>query len=129
VRHIGVVIVLALLSSCDKTVYLEAELRAQEHFGSVEVGHTEESVIQLFGPPLGTVKSTESGLVFEDHSAGSPETLALPDDETLHLPELIRFMPKRPTTGKVLVYNEGTVTAYYFIDANGLVEFVSVHTT
>jgi hypothetical protein len=123
------VIVVASVSSCDKVVYIDDELRAQQRFGAVAIGESEESLGEVLGAPAATAIRTDSGLILEDRTDGAPRTLALRNDDRDQWPELIRFLPRRPIAQKVVVFIEGTVTAYYFIGADGRVEYVSVFTT
>ena len=122
---VGILMALTLVSSCDNLVYADAELKAQERFRSIKIGQTEKSLVELFGPPLGVATPTDSGLVLEGHT----KKYTPGDEESMEWPYVMRFAPKRPVTGKILVYNEGTVAAYYFIDAYGRVEYVSVYIT
>lgn len=116
-----------LLSACDTQVYADEELKAQERFGSIKVGATEHDVRASLGTPSGVAEQRgQDHLSFESGEVGN--TLLDAKDRS-KWPADLQYMPKRLVSGKVLVYTDATVTAYYFVGLDGRVEYVEVFTS
>jgi hypothetical protein len=128
VSTLATVVLLAAVtvSSCDSVVYIAPEIEAQKLFGSIEAGSSRESVVAALGAPDEVLTPLHSHFALESRD-GSTMQLTIGDRN--EWPDPIRFLPDRPVTGEVLVYIDGTVAAFYFIDVHDHVEHVSVFTS
>jgi hypothetical protein len=104
-------------------VYAEGELAAKERLSAVHIGDDEASVVSMLGPPEVVIMQAGKRLSL-DLRAG--ERLTVDAHDRTAWPMELQFLPAREIGGKVLVYVEGTVFAYYFVDERGHVEFVDV---
>lgn len=126
----SILLVCALLSACDSQVYTDDELEAQERFSRIKAGAAEQEVRASLGAPSGI--ATHSGpdqLSFESGEGGSERGVLLDANDRSKWPTDLEFLPKRPVSGKVLMYTDGTVTAYYFLSPDGRVEYVDLFTS
>ncbi len=119
-----------LLSACDKQIYTDDELKTQQRFRSIKIGASEEGLIASLGPPMGVTTPTASEqLSFETNEGGVSRRISIDASDRSQWPRDLQFLPKRRVSGKVLVYADGTVTAYYFVDPDGRVEHVDLYTS
>lgn len=124
------VLAVSLVFGCGKHIYTDDELKTQERFRSVEVGTSEQALVASLGAPLGVAARTASGeLAFEFNEGGVAKRIALDANDRSQWPRDLQFLPDRPISAKVLVYTEGTVTAYYFIGPDGRIEDVNLFTS
>jgi hypothetical protein len=117
----------ATVSACDGFVYADGEQAALDEFRAVSVGESESGVVSALGIPTAVVHESENGsLLIEIQREGGAESRALDPSQRSSWPPEMRFIPSREIEGKVLIYMDGTVFAYYFIDRAGFVAFVDV---
>jgi hypothetical protein len=115
------------LSGCDSCFYAEGERAAEARFRTISVGETEEQVVSALGAPAAEItRGSDGGLTVDLRRESGVQRQALKTDQRGSWPEEVRFLPSHEITSKVLVYVEGTVLVYYFIDVGGRVEFVDV---
>jgi hypothetical protein len=90
----------------------------------------QENVEVLTDPPSGVAaRSGSDQLSFESDDGGTKRRMSLDANDRSKWPRDLQFLPKRSVTGKVLVYTDGTVTAYYFVSRDGRVEYVDLFTS
>jgi hypothetical protein len=123
-------IVSALISGCDRKVHADYELNAQDRFKAVKLGTTEQDVWSSLGTPSSVVTRTGSDeLSVEVGKGGDTSRKAISASDRSSWPAELEFLPKRIVSSKVLVYIDGTVSAYYFIGLDGRVEYVDLFTS
>jgi hypothetical protein len=120
----------ALISGCDRKVYADYELNAQDRFKAVKLGTAEQDVRSSLGTPSSVVTRSESDeLSVEVNNGGDTSRKSISASDRSNWPSELQFLANRTISGKVLVYIDGTVTAYYFIDPKGRVEYVDLFTS
>ena len=120
----------ALISGCDRKVYADYELKAQDRFKAVKLGSAEQDVRSSLGTPSIVVTRTGSDeLSVEVRSEGDTNRKSNSARDRSNWPSELRFLADRPVTGSVLVYIDGTVIAYYFIGPEGRVEYADLFTS
>jgi hypothetical protein len=124
------VIACALISGCDRKVYADYELNAQDRFKAVKLGTAEQDVRSSLGTPSSVVTRAGSNeLSVEVSNGGDTSSKSISANDRSNWPPELQFLANRTVSGKVLVYIDGTVTAYYFIDPEGRVEYVDLFTS
>ena len=125
-----VLIASALLSGCDRKVYAGYELKAQGRFKAVKLGTSEQDVQSSLGTPSSVVTRTgPDELLVEVSDGGDTNRKSISASDRSNWPAELRFLANRNVSSKVLVYIDGTVTAYYFISPEGHVEYVDLFTS
>jgi hypothetical protein len=120
----------ALISGCDRKVYADYELNAQDRFKAAKLGTTEQDVWSSLGTPSSVVTRTGSDeLSVEVGNEGDTSRKAISASDRSSWPAELEFLPKRIVSSKVLVYIDGTATAYYFIGSEGRVEYIDLFTS
>lgn len=129
--NIVAVVWLAILCvGCDSKVFTDAEMQSQRRFSTIKEGQSYDEVISHMGKPTGQIRRIDaSALVYEPLTDGTVAATRLSTSSRDQWPAVIRFLPDRQIEGSVLVFNEGTVTAFVFLSATGAVEHVDVHTS
>ncbi|MCW5796621.1 MAG: hypothetical protein KIS97_19975 [Nitrospira sp.] len=122
---IGVVFVFAMLLSCDGTVYLPDEVKAQKKFQSIAAGITEEELKKQLGEPTGRIVfEQEHGIYQYFASSNSAPVAEFRTLETLgdSRPSELRLLPTGKRGSKILVFVDGTVHGYFYFGPTGLLE-------
>lgn len=116
------------LVGCEKLAYHPDELAAKATYEAAVQNGSEEKLTAALGDPIGvvSVSADRSHLIYMRPAGGR---LALPPDggSRSTWPYELRFLPQENINdGRVLVYQKGTVIAYYFISSRGAIVRVDV---
>jgi hypothetical protein len=120
----------SLVSGCDRKIYTDDELNIQDRFRAIKVGSAEQDVRHALGAPSSVVvRAGSDDLVVEVTDGGETRRAQISTNDRSNWPSELQFLADRPITGKVLVYIDGTVTAYYFLNPEGRLEYVDLFTS
>src|SRR5215211_5102791 len=114
-KIVAVVCLAILCIGCDSKVFTDAEMQSQRRFSAIKEGQAYEEVISHVGKPTGQIRRIDdSTLVYEPSGDERVASTRLNRSSRDQWPAVIRFLPDRGVAGSVLVFNEGTVTAFVF---------------
>jgi hypothetical protein len=120
----------SLVSGCDRKIYADGELDAQDRFKAIELGAAEQDVRNALGTPSSVVvRAGSDELLVEVTDGRETRRKPISTNDRSNWPAELRFLSDRPVTSKVLVYIDGTVTAYYFLSPEGRLEYVDLFTS
>jgi hypothetical protein len=100
--------------------------KARQKFEAVQAGQAEMDLRRALGDPRAMIVREYIGdrMVHVDLRNGRQTLLA---DDPSSWPPHAKSLPRRKIENKVLIYESGDVTAYYFMDGFGEITFASVH--
>jgi len=120
----------SLVFGCDRKIYTDDELNIQDRFRAIKRGAAEQDVRNALGAPASVVvRAGSDELVVEVSEGAETRRTPISANDRSNWPSELRFLADRPVTGKLLVYIDGTVTAYYFLDPEGRLEYVDLFTS
>ena len=115
------------MASCDeRSAYLPAEIEARNRLREASRLDSEADLRGQLGMPTCVVSrgGNQGELVAQCPEGAAPTALKLQSRETW--PDVLRKLPSRTVSARVLVYTDFTVIGYYYVDDKGSVEFTSI---
>jgi hypothetical protein len=96
---------------------LADELASKNRYMSVPIGVSVSELESTLGVPIALVQIDARGelLVCFSTNGGGGESL------TSAVRDAVRYMPKQAEYRKVMIYNDTTVYAYFYVDQSGIV--------
>jgi hypothetical protein len=126
-RFLCATVIALLLSGCDDFVYTQGEVEAKRQYEAIKKGQPRRSVETALGTPAYelVMDSTGARYRYVDPN-GKQAELDGSKDLPLDAPPELRFLPRRHTAHRVLIYSAGTVFGYIGLSEKDVVTFVQV---
>jgi hypothetical protein len=94
----------SLVSGCDRKIYADGELDAQDRFKAIELGAAEQDVRNALGTPSSVVvRAGSDELLVEVTDGRETRRKPISTNDRSNWPAELRFLSDRPVTSKVLV--------------------------
>ena len=128
IGRIVLVIGALALTACEKAVFVEAEIQAKSKFNALKSGTAAQEIMDKLGKPVATITIGTTSKLYRFHEGEASKPLEFQFDSRASsgMPPAVRFLPNRTIANRVLIYIDGTVYAYYFIDKVGVLEEVVI---
>jgi hypothetical protein len=116
-----------LLTGCDDLIYTQGEMEAKRQFEAIKKGQPRQSVDKALGTPAyELVMDSARGRYRYVDPTGKQAELDSRTDLPSNAPPELRFLPKKQSASRVLIYSAGTVFGYIGLSEENLVTFVQV---
>jgi hypothetical protein len=122
-----ITLLVLLPTGCDDLVYTQGEMEAKRQYEAIKKGQPRESVDKALGPPAYelVMDSAKARYRYVDLTGKQAEVDSSKDWSSDAPPEL-RFLPKKQSAYRVLIYSAGTVFGYIGLSEENVVTFVQV---